>query len=65
LKFDRINKAKGTSKDKLHCVSWCGIAHAHRDETGAYSYEQLILTARQLNLGQDSIMELFKRAIFN
>lgn len=64
-RFDRINKEKGTSKDKLHYVSWCGIAHAHRDETGAYSYEQLILTARQLKLGQDSIMELFKRAVFN
>jgi serine/threonine-protein kinase HipA len=64
-RFDRSNKDKGTSKNKIHYVSWCGIAHAHRDETGAYSYEQLILTARQLQLGQDTIIEIFKRAVFN
>lgn len=64
-RFDRIDKEKGVAKDKLHYVSWCGMAHAHRDETGAYSYEQLVLTARELKLGQDSIMEIFRRAVFN
>ncbi|MFT5351863.1 MAG: serine/threonine-protein kinase HipA [Gammaproteobacteria bacterium] len=62
-RFDRL--ANGEKLDKLHYASWSGLSHAHRDETGAYSYEQLILLARQLKLGQDSITELFRRAIFN
>ncbi len=64
-RFDRIDREKGVAKDKLHYVSWCGMTHAHRDETGAYSYEQLILTIRQMGLGQDSVTELFRRAVFN
>lgn len=62
-RFDRINK--GNKLDKLHYVSWCGMAHAHRDITGAYSYEQLVLTARNIGLGQDTAKEIFKRAVFN
>lgn len=65
-RFDRVRKKSNDFKmDKVHYVSWCGIAHAHRDEVGAYSYEQLVMTARELKLGQDSITELFKRAVFN
>lgn len=64
-RFDRIDKEKGVAKDKLHYVSWSGMAHAHRDETGAYSYEQLVLTLRELNLGQDEVFEIFRRAVFN
>ena len=64
-RFDRVNRKKGNAKDKLHYVSWSGMAHAHRDETGAYSYEQLIVVARELKLGHDSILEIFKRAVFN
>jgi serine/threonine-protein kinase HipA len=41
------------------------FAHADRDTTGSYSYEQLILLSRQLGLGQNSITELFRRAVFN
>ncbi len=63
-RFDRVNK-KDNLKDKLHYVSWCGMAHAHRDETGAYSYEQLVLAIRSMNLGQDTAQEIFKRAVFN
>jgi serine/threonine-protein kinase HipA len=32
---------------------------------GTHSYEQLILLARQLGLGQDAVTELFRRAVFN
>ncbi|MDN4502830.1 type II toxin-antitoxin system HipA family toxin [Alteromonadaceae bacterium BrNp21-10] len=62
-RFDRI--IRNNKIDKVHYASWSGLAHAHRDETGAYSYEQLVLLARQLNLGQDAITELFRRAVFN
>jgi len=64
-RFDRIINPKSKKLEKLHYVSWCGLSHAHRETTGAYSYEQLILATRELGLGQDSITELFKRAIFN
>lgn len=62
-RFDRVKK--DNKIEKLHYVSWCGMSHAHRDYVGAYSYEQLVSTSRQLGLGQDSITEIFKRAVFN
>lgn len=62
-RFDRINKDKKTSK--LHYISWAGLSHFDRDSTGAYSYEQLVLNIRELGLGEDSVLEIFKRAIFN
>lgn len=62
-RFDRV--WRGTRLDKLHYASWCGLAHAHRDAVGAYSYEQLVLVMRQLGLPQAQIEELFRRAVFN
>lgn len=50
---------------KRHYASWAGLSHADRDVTGAYSYEQLILTSRALGVGEHHIKELFRRAIFN
>jgi len=60
-RFDKIYIDGYTAH--FHYISWCGIAHADRD--GQYSYEQLVLTVRELGLGQDSIEEVFRRAIFN
>jgi serine/threonine-protein kinase HipA len=62
-RFDRVNE--GAKSSKLHYVSWAGLEHFDRDSTGAYSYEQLVLTARRMKLGQDAITEIFKRAVFN
>lgn len=62
-RFDRISTHTGIGK--LHYASWAGLAHAGRDTTGAYSYEQLAMLIRQLHLGQDTILELYRRAIFN
>ena len=60
-RFDRvINNGR---LDKLHYVSWAGMGHADRD--GQNSYEQLVLTARQLGLGQDALEQLYRRAVFN
>jgi serine/threonine-protein kinase HipA len=50
---------------KLHYASWSALAHADRDTTGAYSYEQLVLLMRQMQLPQNQIVELYRRAIFN
>lgn len=62
-RFDRF--FNNDKLEKLHYVSWCGIAHADKDTSGAYSYEQLVLTARELGLGQDTIAEIFRRTVFN
>lgn len=62
-RFDR--RLENGRWDKLHYSSWCGMAHAHRDTLGAYSYEQLVLTMRQLRLPQIEIEQLFRRAVFN
>ncbi len=62
-RFDR-SVAAGMLQ-KVHYASWCGLAHAHRDETGAYGYEQLIQAIRRLDLGQAAVTEVFRRAVFN
>lgn len=62
-RFDRV--VRNGKLDKVHYASWSGLAHAHRDETGAYSYEQLVLMMRQMQLPQSDITELFRRAVFN
>ncbi|PTB83575.1 type II toxin-antitoxin system HipA family toxin [Sulfurovum lithotrophicum] len=62
-RFDRQYNDEKSSK--LHYVSWAGLAHFDRDTTGAYSYEQLVLTVRSMNLGQGAVTEVFKRAVFN
>ncbi|MCK5146234.1 type II toxin-antitoxin system HipA family toxin [bacterium] len=62
-RFDRVKN--GVKLEKRHYASWAGLAHADRDTTGMYSYEELILLARQMGLGQDTVTELFRRAIFN
>ncbi|ATB69130.1 hypothetical protein SJPD1_1018 [Sulfurospirillum diekertiae] len=62
----RFDRDTSTSKlQKVHYASWSGLAHADRDATGTYSYEQLVLMTRQLGLGQDAITELYRRALFN
>jgi serine/threonine-protein kinase HipA len=62
-RFDRLYQSH--KLEKLHYLSWSGLEHADRDTTGTYSYEQLILLVRKLGLGQDSVSEIYKRAIFN
>lgn len=62
-RFDRVYE-EGRST-KLHYVSWAGLSHFDRDTTGAYSYEQLVLTVRSMQLGHGAVTEVFKRAVFN
>ncbi len=62
-RFDRF--PRDGKVEKLHYASWAGLTHADRDTTGAYSYEQLVLLARMLELGQDTVTEIFRRAVFN
>ncbi|MBE0490768.1 MAG: type II toxin-antitoxin system HipA family toxin [Sulfurospirillum sp.] len=62
-RFDRIKIKE--KLNKLHYISWAGLEHADRDTTGAYSYEQIALSLKQMKLGQGALTELYKRAIFN
>lgn len=62
-RFDRVVEKNKTIK--LHYISWAGLAHADRDTTGAYTYEQLVLCMRQIGLGENEIKQIFRRAIFN
>lgn len=51
--------------DKLHLQSLCAVAHFDFNQAGAYSYEQAFQIARQLNLPQPDLAEMFRRAVFN
>lgn len=62
-RFDRI-KEDGEIQ-KIHFNSWAALSHADRDQTGSHSYEQLVLLARTLALGEHEIQEIYRRAIFN
>jgi serine/threonine-protein kinase HipA len=62
-RFDR--RIEDGELARVHYGSWCGLAHADRDTTGTKSYKQLIDLARQLNLKQSEIDQLYRRAVFN
>jgi serine/threonine-protein kinase HipA len=59
-RFDRL-----PSGEKLHMQSLCALAHFDYNQAGAYSYEQALLTIRQLNLPMDAVEEQFRRMVFN
>lgn len=59
-RFDRI--ANGA---KLHMQSLCAMAHFDFNQAGAYSYEQALMTIRQLHLPMESVEQLFRRMAFN
>jgi serine/threonine-protein kinase HipA len=63
-RFDRVALDSGEVM-KLHYASWSALEHADRDTTGAYSYEQLALTIREMGLKQNALNQLFMRAVFN
>jgi serine/threonine-protein kinase HipA len=59
-RFDRL-----AGGEKLHMQSLCALAHFDFNQAGAYSYEQALLTIRQLNLPMASVEEQFRRMAFN
>jgi serine/threonine-protein kinase HipA len=59
-RFDRL--AGGA---KLHMQSLCALAHFDFNQAGAYSYEQALLTIRQLKLPMAAVEEQFRRMVFN
>jgi serine/threonine-protein kinase HipA len=59
-RFDRL-----VGGEKLHMQSLGGLAHFDFNQPGAYSYEQALLTIRQLKLPMAAVEEQFRRMVFN
>ncbi len=59
-RFDRVGGGA-----KLHMQSLCALAHFDFNQAGAYSYEQALLTIRQLGLPAADAEEQFRRMVFN
>ena len=59
-RFDRL--AGGA---KLHMQSLCALAHLDFNQAGAHSYEQALMTIRQLGLPMAAVEQQFRRMVFN
>ncbi len=59
-RFDRTNTG-----GKIHMQSLGAIAHYDFNLAGAYSYEQALMTIRQLGLPRNAIEQQFRRMVFN
>lgn len=59
----RFDRTQGG--EKLHMQSLCALAHFDFNSAGAYSYEQALLTIRQLGLPMRAVEEQFRRMAFN
>ena len=59
-RFDRLHDG-----EKLHMQSLGALAHFDYNQAGAYSYEQALLTIRQLELPMSAVEEQFRRMVFN
>jgi serine/threonine-protein kinase HipA len=63
-RFDRPVDENGVTH-KLHMQSLCALQHYDFNDPRGYSYEQAILTIRELDLGAPALEQQFLRAIFN
>jgi serine/threonine-protein kinase HipA len=59
---ERFDRNKNT---KRHVQTLNGLAHVSYKQPGTYSYAELLATARELKLGADEAMEIFRRMVFN
>lgn len=50
---------------KRHVQTLSGLAHVSYKRVGSYSYAELFSIARELKLGSDDAMQIFKRMVFN
>ena len=50
---------------KIHMQSLGALQHFDFNDPSAYSYEQAVMTIRELGLGMPAVEEQFRRAIFN
>jgi len=59
----RFDRNENGSKNFVQ--TFAAAAHFDYYESGAYSYEQLFMTMRQLDMPQSAIEEQFRRVVFN
>jgi serine/threonine-protein kinase HipA len=59
-RFDRDGRGR-----KIHMQSLGAMQHFDFNDPASYSYEQAILTIRELGLGMDVVETQYKRAVFN
>lgn len=59
-RFDRLEDG-----EKVHMQSLGALAHFDFNQAGAYSYEQALLTIRQLELPAEAVEQQFRRMAFN
>ncbi len=59
-RFDR-----GQDGVKHHLQSLCSMAHMDYKKKQTHSYEQLFITLHELGLGHDTMVEAFRRMVFN
>jgi serine/threonine-protein kinase HipA len=58
-RFDRVGNRK------LHMQSLAALGHYDFMQDGAYSYEQALMTIRQLGLSHAAVEQQFRRMVFN
>jgi len=63
-RFDRFVNDAGQT-DKLHVQTLAAMQHYDFNDANGYSYEQALLTIREIGLGNDALEEQFRRAVFN
>ena len=59
-RFDRDDAGR-----KIHMQSLGAMQHFDFNDPSAYSYEQAVMTIRDLDLGMVAVEEQFRRAVFN
>ena len=59
----RFDRTKGNHR--IHMATLCGLAHMDFNIPGAYSYEQLFNTMRELHLTHKEAEQVFRRMVFN
>jgi len=63
-RFDRDEKSQ-TKSDKKFVQTFAALAHFDYYESGSYSYEQLFMLMKQLDLPKSAFEEQLRRVIFN
>ena len=63
-RFDRPVDETGTTH-KLHMQSLCALQHYDFNDPRGYSYEEAMLTIRELGLGVPALEQQYLRAVFN
>lgn len=63
-RFDRVGSDAG-HVEKLHMQTLAALQHYDFNDANGYSYEQALMTIRELGLGHEALEEQFRRAVFN